>query len=308
MPEQEPTNTPDKTQRELDLDKREAELNKFKKDLMGVHDTLKGQADLFNALKEQGVETADDLTTMLSAQKQETAPTPTADVKMPSMGNNTEVAELKKTVEQLSQKLQQQGLQMQTGRLMSDIKAKIANNPEYQLLAKGLNEGIAFNLLRQIENDKAGGKEKDLEHYLKPAEQELRTFYTQLGGKIEEKKSESPDPLFGSVPQQQSEGKTETGPPAQQNSPDNPASSSGSSAISFPSLPSHGSGDSGAGQASVKDRILSLGKNPVTGKFDDSAKHLKTICERLKKKGPYKKSLTLVGSVLLGYITGQVRR
>ena len=259
-----------KTEKEMELDKREAELNKFKEDLLKVHEQLKPQAEMFNSLKEQGIETVDDLTSALTTAKKETETKPAeGTTSMPTLGDNSENEKLKKEVQDLKGMVQRQSIQMQTNRLFSDIKAEIKDKPEFALLAKGINENIAFNILRSQEADKQKGLNKPLTHYLQGAEKDLRDFYTQLGGKIEEGKP-------------QGEQSTNQTPQASQ---DTSAGSQGSSEekspISFPSLPSHGTGDDKP-QNDLAKKFQEDGKNPITGKYDADLAFNKFVADNVE--------------------------
>ena len=256
-----------------DLNKRQAELDKYRQDLLKVQETLKPQAEIFNLLKDKGINDVNDLQVALTPTNSPATP-PKEDEKtsMPTLGDNSEVEDLKKQVEQLNQTVQNQNYQIRTDRLMSEIKANISGNSEYQLLEKGLNENIAYNLLRQIEKDKSDGFTRDLEHYLKPAEKELRSFYEKLGGKIEEKKSDG-----GGA------GESTLFPKPPANQEENKASNDGT--ISFPTLPSHGSGDSSGDNKSMRDKILDLGKNPRRPQDFDSDRAFNALVQEAESSG-----------------------
>ena len=235
---------------QINLEQEKAKLEKFKKDLISVHEQLKTKTDLFNALKERGIESADQLTEKLTAQtKDEPAKENTLKVPDNPGAGNAEVEELKKIVEKQGLMLQRQEAQMQTNKLISEIQAEIKDKPEFALLGKALNESIAYNILRAQEADKEKGITKPLADYLKGTEAELKGFFTKLGGKIED----------------QPAGESTSGV-ATQNAPQKDTGSS-DNLIDMPTLPATGSGEDT--KTDPAQELIKSGTDPVTGKYDE---------------------------------------
>ena len=229
------------------LKKERAELDQYKKELMGVHDKLKGQVDLFNAMKERGIESKDDLELALLQKKTEDAKEDKVD--MPTNPTTEDNSEWKQKYDEQQQVINQLVAQRQTDQLINQIRMEIKDKPEYALLEKGLNESIAYNILRAQHADKEKGlTNKPLSDYLKSAEEDLRGFFTKLGGEIK------------------TEGEQSSGQKPQETSPQ-PTAGQDKSLIDFPSLPSGGS-DKGSKEDPM-EALKKAGTNPVTGKFSD---------------------------------------
>ena len=239
-----------KTEDEIKLEQEKAKLEKFKADLLKVHEQLKGKADLFNALKERGIESADQLTEKLTAQTKDDPQDDTLKIPDNPGAGNAEVAELKKLVEKQGQMLQRQNLQMETNKLISEIQTEIKDKPEFTLIGKALNESIAYNILRAREADKEKGITKPLAEYLKGTEGELKNFFTKLGGKVEDK----PAGESSSGVATQATPQTDTG--------------SSDKLIDFPSLPATGSGETTSSNEQ-QEKFIKNATDPVTGKFDE---------------------------------------
>ena len=234
-----------KANEHYDLEKEKEKNEKFRADLIKVHTQLKAKAELFNALSEDGITTADQYTNSKSKKSEKED-----EVSIPEIteNNDSEVAELKKMVEKQGQMLQRQDVQMRTDRLISEIRAEIKDKPEFTLTGKALNESIAYNILRAQEADKEKGITKNLTDYLKNTEGELKSFFTKLGGKVEDKPAG-----------ESTSGESTTAPQ------DNPTSNDGP--IDFPSLPATGSGEST--KSDPVEELKKLGTNPKTGRFDE---------------------------------------
>ena len=235
-----------KTEEEMKLEQEKKEWNKFKSDLLVIHKQLAPKAELFKALEERGITSVDQLEEKFATQVKENEPKKEEDLKMPSTGNNEEIEAMKKQPAEQQKTIQQQGLQMQTSRLMSDIKEEIKDKPEFALLSKALDENIAYNILRSKEADKEKGITKPLSEYLKGTETQLKGFFTKLGGKMEESK----------------EGEQKAEEPTA-----NPTGSS-DSPIDFPSLPASG-GDETDSKNDQQANFIKKATDPVTGKFDE---------------------------------------
>ena len=238
-----------------------AKLNQFRNELLGVHNQLKPLANLFNALKEKGIESVEDFNLALEMNKNED--NYEQEDKMIETNNETnnedKVKKLEEIVEKQGRMIQQQETQMKVNRLMSDIKAEMGDKPEYQLLRKALNENITYNILRSQAHDEEKGLKKELSHYLGVAEKDLRGFYTKLGGTVEEgKKPEGEEKSVVSSPE------------------------SLKKPIDFPSLPASGGSD--APSEDVSKTILKLGENKQTGKFDQEVAFDKFIDNKISSE------------------------
>ena len=244
--------------KEQKLKEEQAKLDKYRDDLIAVQQQLEPKAELFNALKERGISSVDELSMALAKK-----PEPEKEAVIPeapkTQAISPEIERLEKTIKEQGEMIQQQNTQMKVTRLMSDIKAEMGDKPEYQLLRKALNENIAYNILRSQAHDEEKGLKKELSHYLGVAEKDLRGFYTKLGGTIEEgKKPEGEEKSVVSSPE------------------------SLKKPIDFPSLPASGGSD--APNEDVSKTILKLGENKQTGKFDQEVAFDKFIDNKISSE------------------------
>ena len=249
-----------KTQREIELDKREKDLESFKKELLTVHEQLKAKAEFHNALEEKGIRTVEDLESYKPQAEEETK-TKTEEVKVPEKpgADSGQVAKLTEELTTTKKALQRVQIQMQTDKLISQIKAEIKDKPEYAMLAKGLDESIAFNILRSQFQDKSNNINKPLTDYLKPAEKQLRDFYQRLGGQLPDEQKKGADvklDLLDNDPMKQG-----SQPPAEKKS----EAEAGNKPIDFPSLPDGGTTEE---KPDLGKKIQEMGKHPITGKYD----------------------------------------
>ena len=237
-----------KTEREIKLEEREKANKEWEKKALIVHNQLKDKAELFNALKERGIESADQLVEKLSSQEKE-EPKVEETLKMPTTESNSEVEDLKKKYANMEQKLQRQEVQMRTDRLMNEIKAEMKDKKEYSFLQKGLDEKTAYDILRLQHADKEKGINKSLTDYMKMGEEHYKNEFIRLGGKIEEKK--------------EGEFQSEEAPTSSQIT----STSSQDGPIDFPTLPASGSGEDV--KPDLRAKIEKMGTNPITKKYDD---------------------------------------
>lgn len=243
--------TVSQTSDQMKIEDERAKLDKYKQDLLKVHGQLKAKSELFNALQERGIQSADQLQEALEKPKDEDKKLDFPSSPEPNKSSSSDVEELKALVLKQQDQIQQQQARMDTDRLMGEIRTEIKDKPEYALLDKGLNESIAYNILRARAQDKEKGlTNKPLTDYLKSTESELRAFFGKLGGKIE-----------GGQEQGKSAGAREETAPSRQSTP------SENSLIDFPTLPE--SGDSTDKKPNLVAEIEQMGTDKRTKRFDD---------------------------------------
>ena len=252
------------TDAQIKADQEKAKLDDYKAQLLKVHEQLKPQAELFNALKERGIDSVEGLTQALAKNKVEEKSDDTS-VTMPEEPSNESsdrVSQLEELVRKQGQMIQNQQAQMQTSKLMGQIQAEIKDKPEYALLSKGLNEQMAYNILRAKENDRQNGLNKDLSHYLQSTEKELRGFFEKLGGELK------------------TEGESQSGE-TNLVAPQKKEDSSEKSLIDFPTLPGGGGGETP--KSNPAEAIQKLGTNPLTKKYDDSVAFEKFLTKSMEE-------------------------
>ncbi len=260
-----------------------AELDKYRKDLIGVHNQLKSQADLLTALKGYGINSVTDLSQKMGAGSMQKTSEELASDEAESIntGNMSEVDELKGEVEQLrdqvsqqNQRLADQDMTIRSDRLQSQIMDQVKGKPEFALLEKALDPNITRNIMAQIQRDQQEGKGNfDLPHYLQMAEKNLRSFYTKLGGSLEQKPAGNVLQPGQATPSVQVPAQPEAQPQATNtNTPPAPQAKPPGETINFPSLPSHSSGSNQSVNTpkDAYDKYLEKGRDPVTGITDEN--------------------------------------
>ena len=284
MPEQTPQNT-EQTNQQSTADER-AQLDKYRNDLIGVHNQLKAKSDLLTALEGHGITTVTELAEKMkgsSTQSHNLALSEAEDLNTSGVENLSEVDELKAEIEELRSKnesfelqLTQQDMTIRTDRLQSQIKAEIAGKPEYSLLEKALDGNISRNILSQMQRDLQENKKFDLSHYIKTAEDNLRSFYTKLGGSVENTVTGGNVQVPGTT--QQTAPAVNTPPAPAVNTPPAPAvtpekkSVAPGGPINFPSLPSTSTGGqvSPSNPKEAYNKYLEKGRDPITGITDEN--------------------------------------
>ena len=174
------------------------QLVAYQKQLSATYEQLKPKVDLFNALKEQGITTVEQLKAAMA----EKAPASTEgegkdkeDDKVfetVAEAGADEITTLKEQVSKLTQVVQRQALEAEANTLMGNIKSEIKDKKEYSMLSKALDPSMAYNIMRQQAADKEKKVNKPLTDYLNASEKQLREFYVKLGGKVEMKQESKP--------------------------------------------------------------------------------------------------------------------
>ena len=256
-----------------------AELTKFREDLLKVHETLKGQADLLTALQGYGITNVNELATKMQSGTQQTQQQTDVENQADEIsqgsgeGDNDRLTKLEGENEYLRDQVSQMNIAMRTDRLQNQIMNEIKGKPEYSLLEKAMDSNIANRIMYQMHQDQQQGKQFDLTHYLQDSEKNLKAFYQKLGGQLP---ATTPAPgqqqpgqdgaQVSQMPSDANKGTIPTMPTPPQGGDSAQKKTVGG--VTFPSLPSAGGDGQTASKNSYKN-YLEKGRNPLTGKVDE---------------------------------------
>ena len=251
-----------------DLNKREAELNKFKADLIEVYNKLKGERNLAVKLKQYGIETPEQIENLFSKnlktepEKQTSNPETGLSESAPYDKENEKderIKQLESEMEDMRDFILRQDTNTRTDKILSQIKQETANNKDFPLLSRVADENIAYNILNQIERDKQVGKNLPFADYLKATENNLKMFNEKLN-------PVNVNQNTGTGPFSQAPASAPAPAPAQI---DNSAQKKTSQdPDGFPSLPPSTSALETSGGNEAQKEMLNKGRNPYTGKVD----------------------------------------
>ena len=178
---------------------KEQELEKFKGQLIEVYNQLKIKDDLFTALKDVGVETADDFNAYrqrLSSDinNQENPPaTQQQELYNQEPQNQEEPVQYQgeqkekkdqNRIDKLERQVMQQQHIIDRNALRQQIQGML-NQDEYPMLSRSLDDGLLNNIMyNRLQYQNQYKKELPLDQALKYSEQNLQAVFKRLGGEI----------------------------------------------------------------------------------------------------------------------------
>ena len=186
---------------EVDLVAERKKLDDYRDQLLRAYNKIKDNADLFDALKEEGIKSKDDL----AAFKEKIGKADSKDDNVVPLKDELDsdepdrYEELEKKVSDLQRLVQDQNYHLTHNKYMSDVKNAVKDSDEFVLLKKLMedpNQGaqVVNNILRNMDAyQKQNGKPMDLKDALKEMENHSRVLFKSMGGQIEDKPAQTPN-------------------------------------------------------------------------------------------------------------------